>query len=103
MNCAEHGYRVRWRRTDSSQWEQSRYSAFSTATEEQMTKACARGAPADLVVTCGVDAVGMVLKGVRVDDWVFGVAAVSADGFESPVSSAVPGGAFKPYRMVPTP
>jgi hypothetical protein len=37
------------------------------------------------------------LKGVRVDDWVFGVASVSKDGWESPVASAVPGGAFKPF------
>jgi hypothetical protein len=38
-----------------------------------------------------------VLPHIRVDDWVFGVASVSKDGFESPVASAVPGGAFKPY------
>jgi hypothetical protein len=38
-----------------------------------------------------------VLKGTRVDDWVFGVSSVSKDGFESPVASAVPGGAFKPW------
>jgi hypothetical protein len=38
-----------------------------------------------------------VLPHVRVDDWVFGVSSGSEDGFESPVASAVPGGAFKPY------
>ena len=38
-----------------------------------------------------------ILQGIRVDDWVFGVSSVSKDGFESPVASAVPGGAFKPY------
>ncbi|MEP7316415.1 MAG: M28 family peptidase [Sphingomicrobium sp.] len=43
-----------------------------------------------------------VLKGIRVDDWVFGVSSVSADGYESPVASAVPGGAFKPYVAPPT-
>jgi hypothetical protein len=37
----------------------------------------------------------------RVDDWVFGVSSVSKDGFESPVASAVPGGAFKPYAAPP--
>ena len=42
-----------------------------------------------------------VLKGVRVDDWVFGVSSVSKDGYESPVASAVPGGAFKPYVAPP--
>ena len=39
----------------------------------------------------------VVLDGIRVDDWVFGVSSVSKDGYESPVASAVPGGAFKPY------
>ena len=39
----------------------------------------------------------IVLPHIRVDDWVFGVSSVSKDGFESPVASAVPGGAFKPY------
>ena len=42
-----------------------------------------------------------VLKGIRVDDWVFGVSSVSKDGYESPVASAVPGGAFKPYVAPP--
>ena len=38
-----------------------------------------------------------ILKHIRVDDWVFGVSSVSKDGYESPVASAVPGGAFRPY------
>jgi hypothetical protein len=38
-----------------------------------------------------------VLPHIRVDDWVFGVSSVSKNGFESPVASAVPGGAFRPY------
>ena len=42
-----------------------------------------------------------VLKGIRVDDWVFGVSSVSKDGYESPVASAVPGGAFRPYVAPP--
>jgi len=36
------------------------------------------------------------LEGVRGDDWLFGVSARAADGSESPVASAVPGGAFAP-------
>ena len=43
----------------------------------------------------------VVLEHVRVDDWVFGVAAVSKDMWVSPVASAVPGGAFKPYVAPP--
>lgn len=41
------------------------------------------------------------LEHIRVDDWVFGVSSVSKDGYESPVASAVPGGAFKPYVAPP--
>ncbi|MBX9665855.1 M20/M25/M40 family metallo-hydrolase [Novosphingobium sp.] len=36
------------------------------------------------------------LDGVRGDDWFFGVSTVAADGSESPVASAVPGGAYLP-------
>ncbi len=37
------------------------------------------------------------LDGVRGDDWFFGVSARAADGSESPVASALPGGAFAPW------
>ena len=72
-------YSVRWRRTDANQWEVSRSVPASS---------CA--------AACKV-----VLPHIRVDDWVFGVSSVSRDGFESPVASAVPGGAFKPYVAPP--
>ena len=36
------------------------------------------------------------LDGVRGDDWFLGVSSVAADGSESPVASAVPGGAYLP-------
>jgi hypothetical protein len=49
------------------------------------------------VVTTGTSA---HLQGVRADDWFFGVSARSADGAESPVASAVPGGAFAPLPPV---
>lgn len=35
-------------------------------------------------------------KGVRGDDWFFGVSAIAADGAASPVASALPGGQFAP-------
>ena len=41
-------------------------------------------------------ATALKLDGVRGDDWLFGVSAIGADGAESPVSSAVPGGPFVP-------
>ena len=69
-------YVVRWRRTDAAQWENS-VRVTGTAT-------------------------GHVIPGVRVDDYVFGVSSVRGD-FESPVASAVPGGAFAPYTPPPPP
>ncbi|HYX46749.1 MAG TPA: peptidase M28, partial [Sphingomicrobium sp.] len=72
-------YAIHWRRTDANQWEISRSVPASQCSTE-----------------CK-----MVLPHVRIDDWVFGVASVSKDGFESPVASAVPGGAFKPYVAPP--
>ncbi|MGB3798128.1 MAG: M28 family peptidase [Alteraurantiacibacter sp.] len=41
----------------------------------------------------------MVLAPDRGDDWIFGVSSVAADGAESPVSSAVPGGQFYPLPI----
>lgn len=41
-------------------------------------------------------ALSVSLAGVRADDWLFGASAVSADGAESPVASAVPGGQYAP-------
>jgi len=90
-------YNVRWRRTDSTQWQELR---ASPATDGPGGDGCARLASdkvATLKLSCGI-----VLPHIRVDDWVFGVSSVSKNGFESPVASAVPGGAFKPY-MPPLP
>ena len=70
-------YVVHWRRTDASQWEQSARAPGSASSH--------------------------VLPHIRVDDWVFGVSSVAADGSESPVASAVPGGAFVPYVPPPRP
>ena len=73
-------YVIRYRRTDANQWQES--SAAGEECVMQKTGVC-------------LDWVN--LPHIRVDDWVFGVSSVSKDGFESPVASAVPGGAFKPY------
>ena len=89
------GYVVRWRRTDSNQWQHSR--RFQTAVVN-----CA---PVDddacLLTTDESRSFGARLDGVRVDDWVFGVSSIAPDGSESPVASAVPGGAFRPYTPPP--
>jgi hypothetical protein len=63
------GYRVWWRSTTAPQWTHSRWAG---------------------------DATELVLKGVVIDDFFFGVSAVSADGYESPVVFPGPAGAFIP-------
>jgi len=83
-------YIVRWRRTDASNWEGSRAVRFGQSCP---TTSNYHGVGKESFdITCKV-----VLSHIRVDDWVFGVSSVSKDGFESPVASAVPGGAFHPY------
>ncbi|MEO7654784.1 MAG: M28 family peptidase [Sphingomicrobium sp.] len=85
-------YLVRWRRTDSPSWQFSRRAMGDPATPiASPSDPVGPNSPTRLVGH------GAILKGVRVDDWVFGVSSVSADGFESSVASAVPGGAFKPF------
>jgi hypothetical protein len=68
-------YIVRWRPTDAANWQHG----LRTAKGETRR----------------------VLEHIRVDDWAFGVSSVSADGHESPVASALPGGAYKPYVPAP--
>jgi Zn-dependent M28 family amino/carboxypeptidase len=70
-------YMVRWRPTDAANWTNG-IRVEGSATRK-------------------------VLPHIRVDDWVFGVSSVAADGSESPVASAVPGGAFRPYTPPPPP
>ena len=84
-------YVIRWRRTDEHKWTRER--RVSAAEAPYYISA------SDTPIMAGPAKV--VLKGVRVDDWVFGVSSVSKDGFESPVAAAVPGGAFKPYVAPP--
>ena len=89
-------YKVWWRRTDSNQWAVSRTVAGAPrCAPSRETRASADNVFVD------VGPCKLVLPHIRVDDWVFGVSSVSKDGFESPVASAVPGGAFKPYVAPP--
>jgi Zn-dependent M28 family amino/carboxypeptidase len=84
-------YVIRWRRTDAANWEQS--LRLSRAPDRPCIDACPPIAGSPQLVD--------ILRHVRVDDWVFGVSAVAADGSESPVAAAVPGGAFRPYSPPP--
>src|SRR5438045_8516720 len=60
-------YIVRWRRTDANQWQHSKIR---------------KALPIEHTSEDAVLGYGVALKGVRVDDWVFGVSSVSKDGFE---------------------
>lgn len=76
-----HDYRLYWRRTDESMW--SNFVTLSLPGLQGLTVA------PDGRVT-------LRRAGIRVDDWVFGVSSIAADGSESPIASAVPGGAYTP-------
>ena len=91
-------YIIRWRPTDSTNWNKM--------TRASQPKECGLAQHTTLEITQEKKEITsgwtfppckVVLSHIRVDDWVFGVSSVSKDGFESPVASAVPGGAFKPW------
>jgi hypothetical protein len=87
------GYIVRWRPTDAANWQDSVRVGDACIT---LTGSARPGRQGD--TNCGYR-----LAGIRVDDYVFGVSSLSGAGFESPVASAVPGGAFRPYAPPPPP
>ncbi|MGN6382456.1 MAG: peptidase M28, partial [Dyella sp.] len=62
------GYRVHWRDTTAPRWQHARAVG---------------------------DVDKAVIKDVVIDDWFFGVSAVSADGYESPVVFPGPAGSFE--------
>ena len=62
-------YRVSWRDTTAPQWQESRDAGAARS---------------------------LTLPGVNIDDYTFGVSAVSADGYASPVEFPGPTGAFQP-------
>jgi len=74
-------YTVWRRRTDEANWER---------------RLGVGGGAAPNVARPAEDPIQVVLKPDRGDDWFFGVSAIAADGSESPVASAVPGGGFAP-------
>jgi hypothetical protein len=86
-------YVVHWRRTDASNWETSR-PVRVVPNGSSALAGCVINTP---IIAGGRPLCEVKLPHIRVDDWVFGVSSVSRDGFESPVASAVPGGAFHPY------
>jgi hypothetical protein len=88
---------IHWRRTDANQWQHDQ-AIFVGAGPELAQIKCAGSVKDGAGQLVGQDcSTEIVLPHIRVDDWVFGVSSVSKDGWESPVASAVPGGALKPY------
>ena len=83
-------YIVRWRPTDAANWTNS-----VRMRDVVVVRSCL--VPSNVACTRRIGQVAATLPDIRVDDWVFGVSSVAADGSESPVASAVPGGAFRPY------
>lgn len=95
-------YAINWRPTDASNW--THRVIVDMATAQGAPLAVERGPNAGIyVLNRAGNRMTATLKHVRVDDWVFGVSSVAADGSESPVASAVPGGAFRPYTPPPPP
>jgi Zn-dependent M28 family amino/carboxypeptidase len=86
-------YVVRWRRTDSANWEHAIRAQDPDGTCVRILET--------RIHHPGLRDSNCTLRGIRVDDWIFGVSSVAADGSESPVASAVPGGAFRPYAPPP--
>lgn len=70
------GYRVWWRSTTAPQWTHSRSAGAATS---------------------------LVLEGIPIDDYFFGVSALSDDGYESPVVFPGPAGAFVSVGDPPAP
>ena len=90
-------FNIRWRRTDADQWEVSRRVSIDACPPVKDVAPANQSGPELLLHAWAIRPCKITLKGIRVDDWVFGVSSVSKDGYESPVASAVPGGAFRPY------
>jgi hypothetical protein len=96
------GYKVHWRRTDENNWTKSSSQvtdAVAAPAQPAAGAAANPNRPSNNATMGRVEGPQKqsVLNGIRVDDWVFGVSSVGKGGWESPVASAVPGGAFKPY------
>jgi len=98
---AASSYLIRWRRTDANQWQVSKRVSRVQCGLGKHTKLEVDAERGTYESEWTFPPCKVVLPHIRVDDWVFGVSSVSKDGFESPVASAVPGGAFKPYIAPP--
>lgn len=50
-------------------------------------------------LVAGTPKTSVKLDGLRGDDWIIGVSSIAANGSQSPIAAAVPGGAFRPVAV----
>ena len=98
------GYRIYRRVTDAAYWDAEPYLAIGADAEisTPLTDEVPQSGDEVAFAVVSSDAEGSYsadLTALRGDDYIFGVSSVSADGVESPVSSAVPGGGFYPLAI----
>ncbi|MGB7374615.1 M28 family peptidase [Pontixanthobacter sp.] len=98
-------YRIWQRRPDEPYWRDEPVLVISAANSPagklSANVTAQRTGDAAPVVTADTAGFTVDLTGIRGDDWIFGISAVSANGASGPVSSAVPGGAFTPIEDQP--
>jgi hypothetical protein len=97
-------YQIWQRRPDESYWQDAPLVTISSNEAKQgervLNVAVGDGGP-KVVTDLSGGAYTVTLEAIRGDDWIFGVSTVSDSGVISPISSAVPAGAFAPIPAEP--
>ncbi len=94
-------YRIYRRRTDDADWPGQPEATIDVQSAETGVLAAASADNPDSIISASIARFGRILPEVRGDDWIIGVSSVASDGNESPIASAVPGGAFRPLASDP--
>ncbi|MXO90253.1 M28 family peptidase [Pontixanthobacter aquaemixtae] len=95
-------YKIWQRRPDQPYWQDEPVLSISASSAPDDEYSLTATMPAeDMTSTTVASGEGFAteLIGIRGDDWIFGISSVAADGSMSPVSSAVPAGAFAPIAQ----
>jgi len=95
-------YRIYQRRTDAPDWPglaSLTLDANNLGEGLKLHSHYNRSTPYHTEIAESSTGFELTLHGRRGDDWIFGVSSVAADGSESPIASAVPGGAFYPLAI----
>ena len=89
-------YNVWRRRTDAAGWEETPLGTLEIPPDQRTFDPTPHPQPNGTTVRIVGQSFCREFPGVRGDDWIFGVSGRAADGAESPISAAVPGGGFAP-------